>query len=66
VIFEHALRKLGTPAAETLHVGDSAAEDLAGARAAGMQALLINRQGNAGPDSIKSLTDLLSLVPAFA
>ena len=66
VIFEHALRKRGTPAAETLHVGDSAAEDLAGARAAGMQALLINRQGNAGPDSIKSLTDLLSLVPAFA
>jgi len=66
VIFEHALRKLGTPAAETLHVGDSAEEDLAGARAAGMQALLIDRQGDAGPDSIKSLADLLSLVPAFA
>lgn len=37
-IFETALRALGVPAGAALHVGDSAAHDVAGARRAGLRA----------------------------
>jgi putative hydrolase of the HAD superfamily len=40
-IFAAALAGLGLAAGEVLHVGDSAGEDLAGARAAGVPALLV-------------------------
>jgi len=62
VIFEHALRKLGVTPGEALHVGDSEQEDVAGARAAGMHALLIDRDGAPGPDGIRSLKELLGLL----
>ena len=64
VIFEHALRKLGLPAGEVLHVGDSRIEDLEGARGAGLQSRLINRHRANDPDAIHSMTELLALVPA--
>ncbi len=44
-VFEAALVTAGCTAAEALHVGDSAAEDVAGARAAGIRALRIDRSG---------------------
>jgi putative hydrolase of the HAD superfamily len=44
-IFAIALEVAGCRAAEALHVGDTAHEDVAGARAAGVRALLLDRQG---------------------
>ena len=42
-IFRHALARYGVEAAEALHVGDSPAEDVAGAAAAGLLAVLVDR-----------------------
>jgi len=47
VIFEHAAEKLGLPAGSILHIGDSSKMDIDGARAAGFQALQIQRQTGA-------------------
>ncbi|HWN81113.1 MAG TPA: HAD-IA family hydrolase, partial [Candidatus Udaeobacter sp.] len=45
-IFELALRQLGVPAAEAIHVGDLPAVDVAGAQAVGMEAVLIDPLGS--------------------
>ena len=42
-IFAHALAALGVEASEALHVGDSREADYDGARAAGIEALLVER-----------------------
>ena len=47
-IFSAALELAGCEAAEALHVGDTEEEDVAGARAAGIRALLIDRKGRNG------------------
>ena len=65
VIFEHAVRRLGVPAANVLHVGDNVGEDVKGAGEAGLQALLIDRMGGGGEGRIGSLAELLELVPEF-
>jgi len=44
-IFEAALRALGTEASATVMVGDSEVHDIAGARAAGMLAVLLRKTG---------------------
>jgi putative hydrolase of the HAD superfamily len=44
-IFAHALEVAGVPAEEALHVGDSPVEDVEGARAAGVSAVLVVRDG---------------------
>ncbi len=51
-IFEAALRVGGCSAREALHVGDTPAEDSAGARAAGIRSLTIDRGGGAEIDSL--------------
>jgi 2-haloalkanoic acid dehalogenase type II len=56
VIFERALELAGCQAAEVLHVGDTAEEDVAGARAAGIRSLLIDRDGGKG--DIASLEEI--------
>ena len=62
-IFRRALELAGCGPAEALAVGDTPAEDLAGARAAGIRALLLDRTG-AGPaagasgSTIASLTEI--------
>jgi putative hydrolase of the HAD superfamily len=56
VIFERALELAGCEAAEVLHVGDTAEEDVAGARAAGIRPLLIDRDG--GDGDIASLEEI--------
>jgi putative hydrolase of the HAD superfamily len=65
VIFEHAAKKIGALPGEILHVGDSLTDDVGGARAAGLQAVLIDRQAEpkAG-ERIASLRDLASWVAA--
>jgi putative hydrolase of the HAD superfamily len=62
-IFELALGLAGAQAHEALHVGDSLAEDVAGARAVGIEAVLIRRSGRgpsigAGVEAITSLGEL--------
>jgi putative hydrolase of the HAD superfamily len=54
-IFERALSLAGCSAAEAIHVGDSLEEDVEGARAAGLRAVLLARDG--GGD-IRSLAEL--------
>jgi putative hydrolase of the HAD superfamily len=62
--FRRALELAGVPPADALHVGDSLEGDLAGARAAGVPALLVARGGPPPPGvpAVASLADLLPLV----
>jgi putative hydrolase of the HAD superfamily len=55
-IFERALELAGCEPAEALHVGDTAEEDVVGARAAGIRPLLIDRDGGVG--DIASLAEI--------
>lgn len=57
--FRVALERLGVEAADTVHVGDDPETDIAGARAAGLSAVLLDRSGRA-PGSLGDLTGLLS------
>jgi putative hydrolase of the HAD superfamily len=59
-IFEEALRRSAVAPDAALHVGDSLIDDYDGARAAGLQALLVDRAGRHGPEveSIASLAEL--------
>ena len=67
-LFEEALRAAGAHAQEAVHVGDSVAEDVAGARSAGIEPVLIVRDG-ARPSAesppgvrvIRSLTEVCGL-----
>jgi len=61
-IFERALAVTGVPAAEAIHVGDNPAEDVAGARAAGIEPVLIRRDGGPGPDGVRTIASLTELV----
>ena len=58
-IFEAALELAGCRADEAVHVGDTAAEDVAGARAAGIRALLLDREGGGDLASLAELPPLL-------
>lgn len=59
-IFDEAVRRAGVPHAAALHVGDSLTDDYHGARAAGLQALLVDRAGrhSSGIERIASLDEL--------
>lgn len=58
-IFEAGLRIAGCEPADAIHVGDTPAEDVAGARAAGVTPVLIDRDGGG---EIASLTELAPLL----
>jgi dihydrofolate synthase/folylpolyglutamate synthase len=58
-IFQAAAAQLGTPIQGILHVGDSAAEDIEGARRAGLQAVLLRRRAPAAETAISSLDFLI-------
>ena len=64
-IFAQALAALKTGASEAIHVGDSPESDIAGAVAAGMQAVWIRKPGRAQPrclaaiDSVAQLPEIL-------
>lgn len=63
-IFGRALALLGAEAEGSVHVGDSLDKDVAGARAAGIRAILVarDREAPAGVEAIGSLADLPSLL----
>jgi putative hydrolase of the HAD superfamily len=60
-IFLEALRRLGVRPAEALHCGDSPAHDCAGARAAGIGAVLIDRRGDTPDAPCRRIGSLLAL-----
>jgi len=57
-VFKVALSRLGVDAAEVVHVGDSEKEDLAGARASGLHAILIDRGEASTSDRVHDLREL--------
>ncbi len=63
-IFQAALEALGVGAAEAVMVGDSLEEDVEGARALGMRAILIDREERHS-DVEERLTDLYGLPAAL-
>jgi putative hydrolase of the HAD superfamily len=60
-IFERALELAGARPGEAVHVGDSAAEDVEGARAAGLRAVLLARDGGGEIASLAELRSYCSL-----
>jgi len=58
-IFERALELCRCAPEAALHIGDSAAEDAAGAAAAGIRCLLIDRDGGADIRSLAEVADRL-------
>ena len=63
-IFQAALERLAVPAAEAAMVGDSVEDDVEGAKAVGMRAVLLDRE-NRYPDVDDKLTDLRALPAAL-
>jgi putative hydrolase of the HAD superfamily len=61
-IFELALRLAGVAAGDAVHVGDSLDDDVAGARAAGIEAVLVSRDGSPGPEGVLTITSLAELI----
>lgn len=64
LIFQKALKSLTLPPSSVLHVGDSLQDDWLSAKAVGMEALLLVRQGKPPGNypSIRSLWELLKLL----
>ena len=60
-IFEHALERAGVPGRRALHVGDLYHADVAGARAAGVNALLLDPFGDWGDVDCERARDLSEL-----
>jgi putative hydrolase of the HAD superfamily len=60
-IFEAALALARVAAGEALHVGDSLEHDIAGARAAGIAAVWLNRDGAAAPTGVRAVGSLREL-----
>jgi HAD superfamily hydrolase (TIGR01549 family) len=63
-IFEAALEALGTEPPETAMVGDSYEDDIAGARALGIRAVLLDRDG-LHPDEVDRIDTLFALPAAL-
>jgi putative hydrolase of the HAD superfamily len=60
-IFERALELVGGGAEDATHVGDSVSEDVEGARAAGVEPVLLLRDGSPGPPDVRTITTLAEL-----
>jgi putative hydrolase of the HAD superfamily len=61
-IFRAALERLGAQPSEAIHVGDSVEHDVAGARAAGLEAVLVARNGAQAPDGVRVVASLDGLM----
>jgi putative hydrolase of the HAD superfamily len=59
-IFDEAARRLGVGPDEIVHVGDSRTADWEGARNAGLQAVLLDRQQTATDDGADVVTDVVT------
>jgi 2-haloalkanoic acid dehalogenase type II len=68
-MFRRGLAMLGMRAEEVLHVGDSLTADVAGARAAGIAAMWVNRRGRPVPEGVAAgdvIGDLADLTARLA
>lgn len=61
-IFLYALEKAGLQASEVIHIGDSLSGDIQGARAAGIEAILMNRENKEVPPDITFVHNLEELL----
>jgi putative hydrolase of the HAD superfamily len=61
-IFRAALERLGATPGDALHVGDSFEHDVAGARDAGIEAVLVARDGADIPAGVRAVTSLDQLL----
>jgi putative hydrolase of the HAD superfamily len=63
-VFERALAVAGVEPGEALYAGDRLDNDIEGAAAAGVRAVLVQREGTPPPgvDAIGSLSELAALV----
>ena len=61
-IFRAALDRLGATASDAINVGDSVEHDVAGARAAGVEAVLVARNGAEPPDGVRVVASLDGLL----
>jgi putative hydrolase of the HAD superfamily len=63
-VFRRALELAGVDGADAVHVGDSLDNDVAGARAAGIRPILVQRGGDppAGVEAVRLLTELPALL----
>jgi putative hydrolase of the HAD superfamily len=62
-IFELALQQHAVEPGEAIHVGDSVRDDVEGATKAGLNAVLLARQGNQAPPGIRTIRSLDEVVP---
>lgn len=62
-IFQHALERVGASPRRAIHVGDLYEADVAGARKVGMDAVLIDRDGDADARDCPVIRDLWELLP---
>jgi len=60
-VFRRALELAGAAPSEALHVGDSLANDVEGARAAGIRAVLVDRTGGGPAPGVETLASLAGL-----
>ena len=63
-IFRAALERLSAAPEDALHVGDSLEADVHGARAAGVEPVLVARDGGPVPAGVRAVTTLAELLPA--
>jgi len=60
-MFSAALKLARTDAEHAVHVGDSLVQDVCGARAAGLEAVLLRRDGGPGPVGVRTIATLAEL-----
>jgi len=65
-LFHHVLERLGTTPDQALHVGDVPELDLAGAKAAGVACVIVDRRGRIDPGAGLPVIDDLSSLPRLA
>ncbi|MGO9898486.1 MAG: HAD-IA family hydrolase [Solirubrobacteraceae bacterium] len=65
-VFRAALAAAGAQPHEALHVGDSFADDVIGARAVGIEPILLRRDGERGPAGVRTIQSLDALAALCA
>ena len=65
-IFKQALEKHAVDPDDALHVGDSLAEDVEGARRAGLAAVLLAREGEPAASTVPTIRSLAALYPLLS
>jgi putative hydrolase of the HAD superfamily len=61
LIFERALELAGVAPGRAVHIGDSVSEDVVGARAAGVEPILLARTPAPAPDGVRTIGSLHEL-----